>query len=129
VENKAEYYYDELEDTLTPGKTLAKYYCVLYGKEVSKAETIFCNKLVGIFGRFTVFFSIQSMAGTYPEAPTDPYPLLYRICNNRFEEAHGESTLQSRENLSKAISDIREQIEAQKKARKFTPPSAEGLEV
>ena len=128
MENKAEFFYEELKDTITPGKSLAKYYCALYGIEQTKSEITFCNRLVGVFGRFTVFFGISSMAGTYPEVPENPYPLLYAICNNKFEDAHGEATMQSRQNLKKVIEDMREQIAEQRKARKFTPRPAEGLE-
>lgn len=127
MENKAEFYYEQLKEAITPGKTLAEYYCKLYGIEHTKSETIIINRLVGIFGRFTVFFAISSMVGTYPTRQENIYPLLYAICNNKFEEAHGESTMQSRENLNKVIKDMQEQIAEQRKARKFTPRSSEGL--
>ena len=127
MENRIEYYYEQLKDTITPGITIAEYYCSLYGIEKTKSETILFNRLVGVFGRFTVFFAVNGMRGTYPTPPENVFPLLYRICSNRFEETHGESALQSRENLTKVIRDIQQQIAEQRRARKFTPPSSEGL--
>lgn len=127
MENKIEYYYEQLKDTITPGHTIAEYYCALYGIEKTKSETILFNRLVGVFGRFTVFFAVNSMIGTYPTQQENVFPLLYRICSNRFEETHGESALQSRDNLTKVIKDMQEKIAEQKKARKFTPRSSEGL--
>lgn len=126
MENKTEYYYEQLKDTITPGVTIADYYCKVYGIEKTKSETMMFNRLVGIFGRFVVFFSVSRMIGTYPEKQENVFPLLYTICSNRFEETHGEFTMQSRENLSKVIKDMQEQIAEQRSARKFTPRSWEG---
>ncbi len=67
MENKAEYYYEQLKDTLTPGSELAKYYCKCYGIDCTRSEIMMFNRLVGIFGRFTVFFAISNMIGTYPK--------------------------------------------------------------
>lgn len=127
MENKSEFYYEKLKDTITPGTVIAQYYCSLYGFEITKSEIIMFNKLVGSFGRFTVFFSVSQMYGSYPKLKDNPYPLLYTICHRRFEEAHEGEYLPSRSSLTKHISELKKELEEHKKF-KLKPPSSKGLE-
>lgn len=122
MENKSEYYYEKIADTLTPGSELAKYYCSLYGIDVTKSETIMFNRLVGVFGRFNVFFAVSKMVGTYPKVQDNPYPLLHAICVGRFEEAHLEDSLQSRVSLNRYIQNLQKDIEEYKKTTVKIPP-------
>lgn len=85
-----------------------------------------CNRLIKIFGRFTVFFSIVAMAGTY-EKVDDPFRLLYRICERKFEAAHGEALTQARESLDSYLNSLEKDIAKQRKS-KIKAPSPEGLE-
>ena len=126
MENSSDYFYKKLGETETPGRVLAAMYCSHYDIPVSKREVIMCNKLVGTFGRTIVFFSILRMVGTYQEQPENPYPLLYAICNKRFEDTHIGDTIQSRESLKGYIEDIDKQLEKIKKQKPKIPP-AEGL--
>lgn len=126
MENSSDHFYKKLGETETPGRILAAMYCSYYDIQVTKKEVIMCNKLVGFFGRTIVFFSILRMVGSYPEVPENPYPLLYAICNRRFEESHIGDTVQSRESLGNYIADIDRQLEKIKKQKPKIPP-AEGL--
>lgn len=85
------------------------------------------NKLIKMFGRFTVFFSVIDMLGSMQECPDEPYPYIYTICKRKFEASHGQSNTASRESLNRFINDIDKQIE---KARtlKLKIPSTKGLE-
>jgi hypothetical protein len=80
-----------------------------------------------MFGRFTVFFSVIDMIGSMRDKPDEPYPYIYTICKRKFESAHGESNVQSREPLDKYINDLNKQIE-KTKALKLKIPSTKGLE-
>lgn len=126
MENTSEYYYEKLKSTDSPGAILAAMYCILYDTQVSRKETIMCNKLVKVFGRYITFFSILDMAGSYPIQPETPMPLLYTICKRRFESAHNDTTLQSRQSLEPYLEDLQKEIERVKK-QKVKIPSSEGL--
>ena len=127
MENSSEYYFEKLKDTPTPGNIIAAMYCTLYNIEVSKSEVIMMNKMVKIFGRFTVFFAVLDMAGSYPDDVVEkPYALLYTICKNKFESSHGTFMTQSHQSLDKFIESIEKEIESLG-TKKVKAPSSEGL--
>jgi len=124
-ENLAELYYERLRTTTNPGATLANFMCELTGKEPSKSYVIQINKLIRIFDRYNVFFSIIDLSNVR-DLKDNIYPLLYTICRGRFEKQHQSSTVVQFNKLDKELRDIGKDIEKAKKAR-FTPPSSEGL--
>jgi hypothetical protein len=126
MENSSEFYYEKLKTSDSPGNILAAMYSTLYDITVSRREVMMCNKLVRVFGRYITFFSIIDMAGSYPEQPETPLPLLYTICKRRFESAHSDSTIQSRQSLDSYINEIQKDIERVNK-QKAKIPSSEGL--
>jgi|WetSurMetagenome_2_1015567.scaffolds.fasta_scaffold86450_3 hypothetical protein len=127
MENTSEFYYEKLKSSDNPGAILAAMYSVLYDIPVSKKETIMCNKMVKVFGRYITFFSILDMAGSYHIQPETPLPLLYTICKRRFESTHIDSSVQSRQSLVSYVADMRKEIEMVNK-QKAKIPSSEGLE-
>lgn len=127
MENSAEFYYEKLKTSLSPGAVIAALYVSNYGGDVGRSEIIMFNKLIKMFGRFTVFFSVIDMIGSMENKPEQPYPYIYTICKRKFEMAHGEANTQSREPLSKYIQDIDKQIE-KAKSKKLKIPSTKGLE-
>lgn len=127
MENTSEFYYEKLKNSTNPGSVLAGLYCSLYEFIPTKSEIIMMNRLVKVFGRFTLFFSILDMAGSYPDKVESPYPLLYTICKRKFEQAHGDSLFQSHESLDKFIGNVEKEIQGLKKM-KLKIPSSEGFE-
>jgi hypothetical protein len=127
MENSSEFYYEKLKSSDSPGQILTAMYSTLYDIAPSRKEIIMCNKLVKVFGRFLVFFSILDMAGSYPVQPENPFPLLYTICKRKFESAHTDATMQSRQSLDSYIQNNRKEIERVKR-QKAKIPSPEGLE-
>lgn len=127
MENTAEFFYEKLKSPANTGAVLAAHLSSLYETEITKSAIIMCNKLVRIFGKFTVFFAIIDMAGSYPQPVENPYPLLYSICKRRFEQSHVGSLIQSHESLDKFILGLDKEI-AQRKKTKVKAPSPEGLD-
>lgn len=127
MENSAEFYYEKLKDNANPGAVLAALYCTLYGSDVTRSEIIMFNKLIKVFGRFIVFFSVIDMAGSYPDSVDNPYSLLYTICKRKFEATHVNGNLQSREPLNKFLSNLDREIENMNLKRSKLPTS-KGLE-
>ncbi len=127
MENSSEYYYELLRKAEKPGVTLAKFYCLLYKKDITRSEITMFNRLMGVFSRFTIFTAILDMHRSQPQGMEDPYAYLHEICIRRFESAHSDSILQARKSLDKYIKSIDEEIE-KNKSKKLKIPSSEGLE-
>jgi hypothetical protein len=127
MENSSEYYYEKLKNSISPGLVLAAMYGVLYDFQQGRSEIIMMNKLIKIFGRFTVFFSILDMVGTYPDKQENVYPLLYTICKKKFENAHSSILTQSSQPLDKYLKNIDKTLDSLSK-KKVKIPSPEGLE-
>jgi hypothetical protein len=127
MENSSEYFYKKLEASTNPGNVLAALYCTLYGIEVTRSEVIMFNRLLKVFHRFTIFFSVIDMVGSYPDNKDDPYRLLFTICKRRFESSHHDSSIQAREPLEGFIAKLDKQID-RTKSKKLKIPSSKGLE-
>lgn len=128
MENTVEYYYEKLKNATNVGTVMAAHFASLYDVQPSKGIIIMCNRLVKTFGRFTVFFSIVDMAGSYPEPMENPYPLLYTICKRKFEAAHGDLFIQSYEPLDNFLSSIDKELKTVQKQKRLKIPSSEGLQ-
>ena len=125
LENIAELYYERLNNTTSVGSVLTRFMCELIDREPSKSYVIQLNRLVKIFGRFNVYFSIIDMSNVR-DLGDNFYPLLYTICRNRFEKSHSGDTVVQFTSLSKEINEIEKGIERTKKA-KLNPPSGDDL--
>lgn len=127
MENSSEFYYEKLKGNPSPGSVLASLYCTLYDIEVTRSEIIMFNKLLKVFGRFTIFFSVIDMAGSYPNNVENPYSMLYTICKRKFEAAHSDSLIHAREPMDKLLNILEKEIDLQK-GKKLKIPSSKGLE-
>jgi hypothetical protein len=126
-ENNSEYYYEKLKDSDKPGAVISAFYCALYNVSPSRTLVTMCNKLLKIFGRFTVFFALIDMAGSYPEVE-NPYALWYTICKRKFEAAHGDVFSRSHESLDPFLSSLDKELAQLKRRKKeLDIPSSEGL--
>ena len=124
-ENIAELYYERLKTTTNVGATLAKFMCELIDREVNKSHVIQVNKLIRVFGRFNVYFSIIDLSNVR-DLGENIYPLLYTICRSRFEKSHTSDTVVQFRKLTKEINEIDKSIEKAKRT-KVRPPSGDDL--
>ena len=127
MENISDLYYEKLKTTTNPGVVLASFYCTLYDTEATRSEIIMFNKLLKVFGRFTVFSSIMAVAGSYPEKQDNVYPLIYTICKRKFEAEHDGLVIQARESLTRYINSMQKSAEIASR-QKLKIPSSEGLD-
>ena len=125
IENVAELYYERLKNTTNPGATLTKFMCELIDREINRSYVIQINRLIKIFGRFNVYFSIIDLSNVR-NLGEDIYPLLYTICRSRFEKAHNSFAVVQHESLSRTINEIEKRVERAKKS-KLKPPSGDDL--
>lgn len=125
MENKAEFYYEKLKSNVDPAITLREFFTEITGRPVGRVEIIMINRLLKIFGRFTLFFSIMDLSNVR-DLRENLYGILYTICRNRFEKSHVDGNVRAFEPLNKELASIRKQME-KIKDEKFTPPDSKGL--
>jgi len=125
MENQAEFYYEKLKSNVNPGAVLLDFYREITGTDAGRTEIIMLNKLIKLFGRFTVYFAVMELS-KYDKIEGNIYPLLFTICRNRFEKATGGVLTTGHESLDKYIKDLEKQKEIALKS-KGKIPSPEGL--
>lgn len=127
-ENVAEFYYEKLKASTNPGLILATLYKELLNRQITKSEIIMYNRLVKIFGRFTVFFATLDLANVTKLSDV-PYGLLYKICKDRLERmSQNDITAASSTDLNKEITSMEKEQEKMKHHKiKVTKNMMEGL--
>lgn len=125
MENQAEFYYEKLKSSTNPGQVLLEFFREMTSRDAGRSEIIMINRLIKVFGRFTVYFGIMDLS-KIENLEGNLYPLLYTICKNRFEKIHVESFSVSHESLDKYLKELeKERQKAQKSKGKL--PTSEGL--
>ena len=129
MENAAEFYYEKLRTSDKPGFTLALLYQELLGREITRSEIIMYNRLVKIFGRFTVFFATLDLANVTKLSDV-PYGLLYKICKDRLERmSQNDITAASSIDLNREITSMEKEQEKMRHHKiKITKDMTEGLD-
>lgn len=110
TENITELFYTKLKTTTNPGVVLSQFYGILMGIQVGRSEIIAINRLIKIFGKFSVFMAILDVSrrDSYDEFP---FGLLFKICRDRVEASIGsEMTAASAQNLEKLLLDMEKDI-------------------
>jgi hypothetical protein len=113
----ADIYYNKLKDSNNPGLDLARFFCELNDREVDRERVILFNRLLKLFGRYSIYFAIMDLYG-YRDANIDGdvYGLLTYYCKNRLEKESKNSS--QSENLDDFLSEVEKQKKAQKKINK-----------
>jgi hypothetical protein len=115
IENSSEFFYEQLSSTKNPALALAKFADTLFSRPVNRTDIIMYNRLIAIYGRFTVFFGILDMA-SMPEVDFERgvFGLLSFMCKRRLEAKYGIVMLDQKD-LNKEAQTIGKLIEKQKK--------------
>lgn len=115
-ENTSEFYYERLTSSTNPGLVLAQFYGNTFSREITKSEIIIFNKLLRLYGRFVVYFSILDMSSMSDINFENIFPLLSFFCKKRLEQKYG-ITLVEGQDLNKVATNIEKQIEKQAKSK------------
>jgi hypothetical protein len=120
-ENLAELFFSRLKTAPNPGVVLAQFYGNVMGLEVGRSEIIMFSKLVKMFGKSSVFFSVIDVSRI--ETPTEfPYGLLFKICKTKLEKSlESDMALTSMYSLERKISDLQKEVA---KTKKIDPDKA-----
>ena len=125
MENQAEFYYEKLKVSVNSGQVLLEFFREMTGKDAGRSEIIMINRLIKMFGRFTVYFGIMDLS-KIERLDGNLYPLLYTICKNRFERIHVETFSVSHESLDKYLKELEKERQKARKS-KGKLPTSEGL--
>lgn len=120
-ENLSDLYYEKLTTQNNPGVVLAQFYGQVFGVEVSRNDFIMFNRLLNLYGRFIVFFTILDMTSVKDLNLSDsPYQLLSYFAKRRLEQKYGVVVIEGQD-LNKMASTLESKIEKQKKAKLKLP--------
>lgn len=122
MENQAEFLYEKLKATTNPGQVLLELFREMTNKEAGRSEIILINRLIKIFGRFTVYFAIMDLS-KYENLEGNLYPLLYTICKSRFEKIHDETFSAAHESLDKFLRDVEKERQKVQRSKGKLPTS------
>ena len=116
MENLADYYYEKLSTSVTPGTELAKFFCELFERSVTKAEIILFNKMVKTFGKYTTYFAILDMWTSNPDQVLDHnWAAIAYYCKRRLEKTNDTPVNEVYKNLDSFIEKKQKEIEELKK--------------
>lgn len=112
MENISEFFYEKLKSSTNPGVVLAQFYAEILDRESGRSEIIMLNKLIKVFGRFSVFFAIMNLVNVQSLGEGFPYGLLFTICKSSLErKSDTEVDVATSKNLSKEVERMRDAIE------------------
>lgn len=116
TENLADYYYEKVTNSTNPGSVLAQFYGNVFDREISRKEIIMFNRLLKLYGRFVVYFTILDMTTVKELKLDEPYGLLSYFARKRLDQKYGIVMIES-QNLDKLASGLEDKIEKQKRVK------------
>jgi len=114
AENLAEFYYEKLHDTVNPALVLSQFYGNLFSKEYGRSEIIMFNRLLKLYGRFTIYFSLLDMHSMTEIRFENVYGLISYFAKKRLEQKYGVLSFYYK-NLDREVTSIEKLIEKQRK--------------
>lgn len=114
MENISEFFYEKLKGATSPGMVLLQFYSAITDTTGGRSEIIKLNRLVKLFGRFSVFFAIMSLGNSKLDLGVDdkfPMGLLFKICKDELEKKSRDDTaMVASRDLSKEIDALQKEI-------------------
>ncbi len=126
MENAAELFYEQLSTTTNPALVLSRFYGTVFEREYGRPEVIMFNRLLKLYSKFTIYFSIldmTSMDNINFEAGT--FGLLSYFCKKRIEQKFGNASANSLVNLEKDIDRLLKNIDTMKNRHLEVRPLSE----
>jgi hypothetical protein len=121
TENSAEVYYEKLVKSTNPGLILAQFFGNVFSRSIGKTEVILFNRLLRIYGRFVVYFSILDLTSMKElDFNQDLYGILSYFAKKRLDQKYGIVLVESND-LNRFATSVAKQIEKQKKEKLIIP--------
>lgn len=119
-ENIVDLYYEKLHSTTNPGLVLAQFFGSVFDRTITRSEIILFNRLLKVYGRFIVFFTVLDMSSMNDINFDSLYPLLSYFAKKRLDQKFGVVMMESQD-LNKVANSLEKQIEKQKKQKLVIP--------
>jgi hypothetical protein len=116
AENVSEFYYEQLKDTTNPALVLSRFFGSLFSRDYGRSEVILFNRLLKIYGRFTVYFSLLDMTSMTEINFDNIYGLISYFAKKRIEQKYGILVIETR-SLDKEVGVLEKLIAKQKKVK------------
>jgi hypothetical protein len=116
AENVSEFYYEQLKDTTNPALVLSRLFGALFNRDYGRSEVILFNRLLKIYGRFTVYFSLLDMTSMTEINFDNIYGLISYFAKKRIEQKYGILVIETR-SLDKEVGTLEKLIAKQKKIK------------
>ncbi len=117
VENLSDKYWNQLHKSQEPMRVLHSFYMELFDKEFSRKDVALFNKLLRIYGREEIFYTILDIHDMKKPNLYSPYNLFAAIIKNRLKKKRGVDSLLSSKDLTADLRKKSKAIEEQKRIK------------
>lgn len=115
VENLSDKYWNQLHKTTEPMRVLHSFYMELFNRDHNRKDVAMFNKLLRIYNREEIFYTVLDIYDMKKPNLSSPYPLFATIIKNRMKKERGGNNLASSRDLTADIrrkqKRIKEQLE------------------
>lgn len=116
MENIASHYFQQLQTSKNPTAVLVALLVAIFDIIPEGRHYSAVGKLVKLYGRYTVFFSILDLAKIENlDLNSSLYPLLAKICQKRFERSIEQDDYPAYQSLDGFISQMKKLLEEKNK--------------
>jgi hypothetical protein len=118
TENLAEFYFRDLYTTNTPVRNLTGFLCSVLNKKAERGDYSRIGRLVKMYGREAVFFTILDVYDFAEKVDENYYPLLVSMCKKRLKRKYDQQIrpeYQDFDSLLKSLERKRKKIEKTRK--------------
>lgn len=117
VENLSDKYWNLLHNTLEPMRILHSFYMELFDRPHNRKDVAMFNKLLRIYNREEIFYTILDIYDMRKPNLFNPYSLFATIIKNRMKRKRGADSLASSKDLTSEIRRKQKRIEEQRKIK------------
>ncbi len=117
VENLSDKYWNQLHKTSEPMRVLHSFYMELFNRDHNRKDVAMFNKLLRIYNREEIFYTVLDIYDMKKPNLSSPYPLFATIIKNRMKKERGGNSLASSRDLTSDIRRKQKRIEEQREIK------------
>ena len=117
VENLSDKYWNQLHKTSEPMRVLHSFYMELFNRDHNRKDVAMFNKLLRIYNREEIFYTLLDIYDMKKPNLSSPYPLFATIIKNRMKKERGGNSLASSRDLTSDIRRKQKRIEEQREIK------------
>ena len=117
VENLSDKYWNQLHKPSEPMRVLHSFYMELFDRPHNRKDVAMFNKLLRIYNREAIFYTILDIYDMRKPNLSNPYSLFATIIKNRMKKERGTDNMASSKDLTADLRRKRKRIEKQLKIK------------